>query len=81
MFPNECKESLYIYLQLQNLKKAKLAELQYCCPDLVLRYLLKFEQKNTIDKLLKCEFEDKFNKKLYIDISNMDTCERLKKII
>lgn len=81
MLSDECKASLYIYIQIQNLKKTKLSELQHCCPDLVIKYLLKFEQKNIIDKLLNCELEDKLNKKLYIDLSNMDTCQKLKKII
>ena len=46
------------------------------CPDKVLKFLLKSESKNTIDKLIDCSWTDNFDKK-FIKKILLKTCDEL----
>lgn len=46
-----------------------------------LKYLLKHETKSRMDKVINCQYNDHFDKKLYLELTNMDSCRNIKNII
>jgi hypothetical protein len=77
----ECSVAISEYFGYQIIIKNKLNNLQKECPEEVLKYLLKHETKSRMDKVIKCQYTDHFDKKLYLELTNMDSCKNLKNII
>ena len=75
-----CKESILSYFYYQGLIKQKLSNIHKDCPELVLKYLLQLESQHRIEKIMKCEYADSIDKKLYIEYEKMLTCDRIKNI-
>lgn len=76
----DCRESILSYFYYQGLIKKQLSNIHEECPDLVSKYLLQLESKHRIEKLMKCEYADTIDKKLYLEYEKMVSCDRFKNI-
>jgi hypothetical protein len=73
--------SVQDYFTFQREIKDKLKKLEPECPYLVLRYLLKNESSSRIHKIENCEYIDKFDKKMLIELSRLDDCKGLRGVV
>ena len=76
----DCRESILSYFYYQGLIKKQLSNIHDECPDLVAKYLLQLESKHRVEKLMKCNYGDTIDKKLYIEYEKMKSCEKFKTI-
>ena len=76
----DCRESILSYFYYQGLIKKQLSNIHEECPELVIKYLLQLESKHRIEKLMKCEYADNIDKKLYLEYEKMVSCDRFKNI-
>ena len=73
---NDCKESLETYLLSQEYIKNNMKNLSQECPDKVIKFMLKKESNETLNKLINCSFSDSLDKK-YFEKLLINTCDKL----
>lgn len=76
---SSCSETFTYYLIHQEIIKQNMKKLSDECPDKVIKFLLKSESKNTIDKLIECSWTDYLDKK-FVKKTLLKTCDDFEKI-
>lgn len=77
----DCSTSIAEYFAYQEDIKHKLQGLKDECPMDVLKYLLKRESTNRMNRVINCSYTDTLDKKRYTEYTKLDNCKSLRTIL
>lgn len=77
----DCSKSIVEYFAYQEAIKYKLYDLKDECPIDVLKYILRKESTNRMNKVIDCSYTDTLDKKRYIEYTKLDSCDSLRNIL